>query len=77
MFIKIIAVPNLLLQTCTHVLGVETRPQGVLVQDRLVAVGVFPIGIEPHKFDEKLQTQQVLDRIKELKTTFAGKKVGS
>lgn len=56
-------------------LGLETRPQGVVVSDRLVAVGVFPIGIEPHKFEEKLETQQVQDRIKELETTFAGKKV--
>ena len=47
----------------------------MIVQDRLVAVGVFPIGIEPHKFEEKLETVQVQDRIKELEVTFAGKKV--
>jgi trehalose-6-phosphate synthase len=56
-------------------LGYETRPQGVIVQDRQVAVGVFPIGIEPHKFEERLETVQVQDRIKELEATFAGKRV--
>ena len=47
----------------------------MMVHERMVAVGVFPIGIEPHKFEEKLETTQVQDRIKELEVTFAGKKV--
>lgn len=63
------------LRTCTHVLGFETRAQSVLVYDRVVAVGVFPIGIEPHKFQETLATAQCQKRIEELKVTFKDKKL--
>jgi trehalose-phosphatase len=63
------------LKTCTRVLGMETKPQAVIVKDRLVAVGVFPIGIEPHKFEEQFKEKAVQDRIAELQQTFAGKKL--
>lgn len=63
------------LRTCTRVLGMETKPQGVIVKDRLVAVGVFPIGIEPHKFQEQFKEKSVQERIRELQQTFAGKKL--
>eukprot|EP01113_Clastostelium_recurvatum_P043489 TRINITY_DN7201_c0_g1_i5.p1 TRINITY_DN7201_c0_g1~~TRINITY_DN7201_c0_g1_i5.p1 ORF type:complete len:847 (-),score=163.89 TRINITY_DN7201_c0_g1_i5:109-2625(-) len=63
------------LRTCAIVLGLETKPNGVTVKGKFVRVGVFPIGIEPKKFLEKMETEKVQKRVEELKAIFAGKQV--
>jgi len=42
---------------------------------RSICVDTFPIGIEPHKFEEALETKAVKDKIIEMQRRFDGKKV--
>jgi hypothetical protein len=41
----------------------ETAPNGVYYQDRFIPTGVFPVGIDPEKFDDLLTTPKVQARI--------------
>ncbi|KAG5461645.1 MAG: hypothetical protein BJ554DRAFT_6126, partial [Olpidium bornovanus] len=61
--------------SCETVLGLDARPDGVEVGNKLVSVGVFPIGIDPDIFSEGLKTEQAVARIKKLKETFNGVKI--
>ncbi|KAF2070095.1 hypothetical protein CYY_008590 [Polysphondylium violaceum] len=63
------------LKACTRIIGAETVPNGVYFKDKFVQVGVFPVGIDPDKFFETLQTPKVQSRIKELSKSFEGMKV--
>ncbi|KAL5736646.1 hypothetical protein ACOSP7_031108 [Xanthoceras sorbifolium] len=60
---------------CTRILGYEGTPEGVENQGRLTRVAAFPIGIDSDRFIRALEVPQVQDHIKELKDTFAGRKV--
>jgi len=55
--------------------GLKTSPNGVEFQGKLVTVGAFPIGIDPTKFTEALETQKVKDRIAVLEKKFQGVKL--
>ena len=52
-----------------------TSPNGVDFQGRNVAVGAYPIGIDPEKFIDGLQKPKVQDRIAVLERRFQGVKL--
>ncbi|XP_044510790.1 alpha,alpha-trehalose-phosphate synthase [UDP-forming] 1-like [Mangifera indica] len=60
---------------CTRILGLEGTPEGVENQEKLTRVAAFPIGIDSDRFMRALENPQVQEHIKELKETFAGRKV--
>ncbi|KAK6934129.1 Trehalose-phosphatase [Dillenia turbinata] len=60
---------------CTRILGLEGTPEGVEDQGKLTRVAAFPIGIDSDRFIRALESPQVQDHIKELKETFADRKV--
>ncbi|CAM6105282.1 unnamed protein product [Calypogeia fissa] len=60
---------------CTRILGVEGTPEGVEDQGKLTRVAAFPIGIDPERFIEALETDVVKSHIQELRARFAGRKV--
>lgn len=63
------------LQTCSRLLNVEVKNDGVLLDSRLVDVISQPIGIEPHQLDEKRKEPEVENWSDQLKKRFAGKKL--
>eukprot|EP00026_Physarum_polycephalum_P003662 Phypoly_transcript_03675.p1 GENE.Phypoly_transcript_03675~~Phypoly_transcript_03675.p1 ORF type:complete len:768 (+),score=94.00 Phypoly_transcript_03675:155-2305(+) len=63
------------IKACTRVVGLETAPNGVYYQERFIPTGVFPVGIDPDKFDQLLTTPKVQARIAELQEKFKGKKI--
>ncbi|CAM5999061.1 unnamed protein product [Sphagnum balticum] len=60
---------------CTRILGLEGTPDGVEDHGKLTRVAAFPIGIDPERFIQALETDQVKFHIKELQRFFAGRKV--
>ncbi|XP_044472787.1 alpha,alpha-trehalose-phosphate synthase [UDP-forming] 1-like [Mangifera indica] len=60
---------------CTRILGLEGTPEGVEDQGKLTRVAAFPIGIDSDRFMRALENPQVQEIIKDLKETFAGRKV--
>eukprot|EP00834_Sanchytrium_tribonematis_P005469 NODE_332_length_9388_cov_1.370008.p2 type:complete len:651 gc:universal NODE_332_length_9388_cov_1.370008:3132-5084(+) len=64
------------LSSCTRILGLQTSPNSVEYKDRRVAVGVFPIGIDPDKFKEGLtENENIKKRISSLKAKFGDVKI--
>lgn len=63
------------LSVCTRILGLEASPKGVTFKDHFANVGIFPIGIDPKAWTDKLQTTSVKERILDLEDRFKGKKV--
>ncbi|KAJ2523531.1 Trehalose-6-P synthase/phosphatase complex synthase subunit [Coemansia sp. RSA 1939] len=63
------------LSSCTRILGLQTTPDVVETDTRMVHVGTFPIGIDPTKFAEALQTEDVKSRLGEFERKFSGTKV--
>jgi trehalose 6-phosphate synthase len=55
--------------------NLSTTPNGVEFQGKIVAVGAFPIGIDPDKFTEGLKKEKVQNRIAQLKEKFKGVKL--
>ncbi|PLN84548.1 putative alpha,alpha-trehalose-phosphate synthase subunit [Aspergillus taichungensis] len=60
------------LSSCAHILGLATTPSSVSFEGRSVAVGAFPIGIDPDKFTEGLRSPKVQNRIASLENKFKG-----
>ncbi|KAH9534724.1 hypothetical protein CY35_17G019300 [Sphagnum magellanicum] len=60
---------------CTRILGLEGTPEGVEDQGKLTRVAAFPIGIDPERFIQALETDQVKRHIKHLHSRFSGCKV--
>lgn len=52
--------------------GLATTPSNVTFEGRSVAVGAFPIGIDPDKFTEGLKSPKVQNRIASLENKFKG-----
>jgi trehalose 6-phosphate synthase len=52
-----------------------TTPSSVQFEGNSVAVGAFPIGIDPDKFLDGLKTAKVQDRIAHLESKFQGMKL--
>ncbi|KAI9506587.1 glycosyltransferase family 20-domain-containing protein, partial [Coemansia spiralis] len=63
------------LSSCTRILGLQTTPDIVETESRMVHVGTFPIGIDPEKFAEALQTDDVKKRLGEFEHKFNGTNV--
>lgn len=62
-------------KSCTRILGLETTPNQVIYRDNAIPIGLFPVGIDPTKFYERLETEAVKKRIEQLKERFDGRKV--
>ncbi|CAM6051565.1 unnamed protein product [Sphagnum compactum] len=60
---------------CTRILGLEGTPEGVEDQGKLTRVAAFPIGIDPERFIQALETDLVKCHIKLLRSRFEGCKV--
>lgn len=54
------------LSSCGRILDITTFPNGLEWQGRFVHVGTFPIGIDPNKFINALDTAPVQENIAEL-----------
>ncbi|KAJ2721859.1 Trehalose-6-P synthase/phosphatase complex synthase subunit [Coemansia sp. Benny D115] len=63
------------LSSCTRILGLTSTPNTVESDGRTVHVGTFPIGIDPEKFTEALQTADVKARLSEFERKFEGVQV--
>jgi len=63
------------LSACARVLEVETTPRGIEHRDHFMALGVYPIGIDPDHVSNKLAEPATVARIKELVETFKGRKI--
>ncbi|RQM07602.1 hypothetical protein DH86_00002067 [Scytalidium sp. 3C] len=63
------------LSSCSRILDVPTTPNGVEFKGKYVNIAAFPIGIDPEKFVDALETQKVKDRIAVLEQKFAGVKL--
>ncbi|KAK0891429.1 Trehalose-6-P synthase/phosphatase complex synthase subunit [Friedmanniomyces endolithicus] len=63
------------LSSCARILGLPTTPNGVEYQGKMVAVGAFPIGIDPEKFHQGLEKESVKRRIDTLEHKFEGVKL--
>ncbi|KAI7460347.1 glycosyl transferase, partial [Hortaea werneckii] len=63
------------LSSCARILGLPTTPNGIEFQGKLVAVGAFPIGIDPEKFVQGLKKDSVQRRIQTLQSKFEGQKI--
>lgn len=61
--------------SCSRILGLETTPAGVYFNGRFVPVSVFPVGIDPEKFDLQLKEPVVQQKIEQYSKAFEGKKV--
>ncbi|KAL4855450.1 hypothetical protein ACK3TF_003986 [Chlorella vulgaris] len=60
---------------CTRILGLEGTPAGVEDNGSLTRVAAFPIGIDPDRFTEALETPEVKANIAQLLNRYAGRKV--
>lgn len=63
------------IQTCSRILGLETTPKGIVVERRVVTVGIFAIGIDPDGLIKKHSDPEVKETIQMLKEKFSGKQV--
>ncbi|KAJ3039306.1 hypothetical protein HDV00_012298 [Rhizophlyctis rosea] len=63
------------LMTCTRLLSVESTPRGIQLDNRVVSVGIFPIGINIKALKEKRNVPAVEECIASLQERYAGKKI--
>ena len=63
------------ISSCARILGLHTTPNSVEYKDRVVTVGVYPIGIDPVKFKEGLVDTDIQNRIAQLKSRFQDVKI--
>lgn len=63
------------LSSCARILKLNTLPNGVEFQGRMVHVGTHPIGVDPQSFHDGLVKPKVQARIESLKKKFQGIKV--
>ncbi|KAI7976994.1 hypothetical protein EIK77_002504 [Talaromyces pinophilus] len=62
-------------QELTEHSNLQTTPNGIEFQGKIVATGAFPIGIDPDKFKEGLMKEKVQKRIEMLEQKFQGVKL--
>jgi trehalose 6-phosphate synthase/phosphatase len=60
---------------CSRILGFEGTPEGVEDNGNFTRVAAFPIGIDPSRFTQALETERVQAHIHELRQRFQGRKV--
>ncbi|CRG89836.1 alpha,alpha-trehalose-phosphate synthase (UDP-forming) [Talaromyces islandicus] len=63
------------LQTCSRILCVEARNNGVQLEDRFVNVDKFPIGIDPKSWDYRRQSPDVDHWINVISERYQGKRL--
>ncbi|KAJ1835478.1 hypothetical protein LPJ63_001098 [Coemansia sp. RSA 2711] len=63
------------LSSCTRVLGLESTPTGIDNQGNMVAIGVFPIGIDARHVQERRSLPAVQAKMKNLREMFANKRI--
>jgi trehalose 6-phosphate synthase/phosphatase len=63
------------LQTCSRILCVEARNNGVQLEDRFVNVDKFPIGIDPKSWDYRRQSPDVDHFINIISERYQGKRL--
>ncbi|KAJ3220018.1 hypothetical protein HDU67_007751 [Dinochytrium kinnereticum] len=63
------------LMTCTRLLSLESTPKGIQMDNTVVAVGIFPIGINLLTLNEKRSNFEVPEMITALTEKYAGKKI--
>jgi trehalose 6-phosphate synthase/phosphatase len=63
------------LSACTRVLALDSQPKGVEWNGHMVAVDIFPAGIDPDVLEHTMEQPQVKKRVEELKKMFEGKKI--
>jgi trehalose 6-phosphate synthase len=70
---KFVIYQSLLIITTSR--NLNTTPGTVLFQNHAVAIGAFPIGIDPDKFVDGLKNPKVQSRIGSLESKFHGMKL--
>ncbi|KKK24118.1 hypothetical protein ARAM_003338 [Aspergillus rambellii] len=63
------------LQTCSRILSVEATNEGLQLEDRVVNVGKFPIGIDPLSWDKRRKAADVEQWIQTISDRYAGKRL--
>eukprot|EP00878_Enallax_costatus_P027615 GHUV01029750.1.p1 GENE.GHUV01029750.1~~GHUV01029750.1.p1 ORF type:complete len:669 (+),score=134.14 GHUV01029750.1:399-2405(+) len=63
------------ISSCTRILGLEGTPEGVEDNGSVARVAAFPIGIDPERFAQALETEEVQMNIAKLLNRYAGRKV--
>jgi trehalose 6-phosphate synthase/phosphatase len=63
------------LMTCSRIMGLDSTPKGVLLDNSMVAVGSFPIGIDLNTLNFKRKNPEVANLITFLKKKYQGKYV--
>ncbi|KAI5838918.1 glycosyltransferase family 20-domain-containing protein [Morchella snyderi] len=63
------------LQTCSRLLCLEARNDGVQMDNRFITISISPIGIDPIQLDQKRKEGKVTEWLEALKTRYAGKKL--
>ncbi|KAL0585721.1 hypothetical protein ABG067_004645 [Albugo candida] len=63
------------LSACSRIPETNSSPKGIEYDDHFSAIGVYPIGIDPDHFVRILNADRTQNRIQELCTTFAGKRI--
>ena len=63
------------LSACTRILALDARPKGVEYHGHMVAVDIFPVGIDPEGMEKLLDDPSIKKRTEELRQNFAGVKL--
>ncbi|KAI8607952.1 glycosyltransferase family 20-domain-containing protein [Chytriomyces sp. MP71] len=63
------------LMTCTRLLSLDSTPRGIQLENNVVKVGMFPIGINMAALNEKRMRVDVHEMEMSLREKYAGKKV--
>lgn len=61
--------------TCLRVLGLDSTPSEIKLENRRVNLGTYPIGIDPAHFLRQLETSAAHNKYTEFKTAHVGKKL--
>ncbi|KAJ3415746.1 hypothetical protein HDV05_004210 [Chytridiales sp. JEL 0842] len=63
------------LMTCTRLLSLESTPKGIQMDNTIVSVGIFPIGINLNALNQKRDQPDVHELIAALSEKYSGKQV--
>lgn len=63
------------LSTISRLLGYESTPSGIQLENSIVSVGIFPIGIDLDSINEKRKEKPVLDIVNNLLERYSGMKL--
>lgn len=63
------------ISSCARVLGVEHTPTGIFMDNSSVFFSVLPIGVDPFRVQRFLESENVEERVKNLKEIYKDKRV--